>query len=199
MIQNATPLAALASPEDRVPVLLREWLDAATSGGLWRRRSGAMVARCAIMRHHLHSLTPNTELADVGICYSDGLLYRAIGGQILRLAVAYSAHYDVVVTRAVNRTLTALSADLTAAGFSLTPIYSPLPTTFSAPYLADLSAAWTNRSVVAVLVFATDGPGLTPALAAAASDLPVLWATGEVGDGYLSRVSEIFTFACFKT
>ncbi|XP_046681774.1 uncharacterized protein LOC124368545 [Homalodisca vitripennis] len=107
----------------------------------------------------------------------------------LRLAVAYSAHYDVVVTRAVNRTLTALSADLTAAGFSLTPIYSPLPTTFSAPYLADLSAAWANRSVVAVLVFATDGPGLTPALAAAASDLPVLWATGEVGDGYLSRPS----------
>lgn len=107
----------------------------------------------------------------------------------LCVAVAYALQHEAVVSRAVNRTLSALTADLASAGLVLTPIYNPLPPSFSPKQLGELCASWAGKNVVAVLVFATEEPGLMPALAAAASQLPVIWTTGEVNGGYLSRVS----------
>lgn len=107
----------------------------------------------------------------------------------LHVAVAYAAEHEAVVARAVNRTLAALTAELAAVGLSLAPVYTPLPPAFAAPHLARLASAWAGHTLIAVLVFAPEAPGRLPALAAAASSLPVLWTSGEVHDGYLSRVS----------
>lgn len=109
----------------------------------------------------------------------------------LYLGVAYLSGLESIVMRAVNRTLTALSADLSAAGASVSPLYHPLPPSFTAPYLGTLASAWTNKTLLAVIVFATEAPGLMPALAATSLSIPVLWTTGEVNHGYLDRVRYI--------
>lgn len=109
----------------------------------------------------------------------------------LHVGVAYAAEYESVVGRTVNRTLTALSADLAAAGASISTLYHPLPPTFSTTHLGTLANAWNNKTLLAVLVYATEAPGMIPALAASSLGIPVLWTTGEVNNGYLDRVSVI--------
>lgn len=107
----------------------------------------------------------------------------------LHLGVAFSRDNEAVITKAVNRTLALLKSEIAVINLSLTPLYIALPDSFSAKVLSDTYATWKNKTVLALLVLASNSAGFMTVMAANDLGIPVLWATGEVAHGYLNRVS----------
>nr|WRU22311.1 ionotropic receptor 12 [Paratrioza sinica] len=104
---------------------------------------------------------------------------------VAHVALVYAPGHAAAVTK-LNRTLAGMAADLSAATHTrVTPLLYPLPTTMGG--FNDVIGVWQNRSVLATLVLAPDSPGLLPVLSMLDPQVPLLWATGQVENGYLER------------